>query len=79
MITIVQNSLFDNINQAITEAHIRFAFSDITGNEYVYTAEVRDVVQVYPEEAISFEIESVEDCEAKLAERIIQVFAKNGI
>ena len=73
LITIVQNNLFDNINQAITEAHIRFAFSDITGNEYIYTAEVRDVVQVYPEESVSFEIESVEDCEAKLDERIIQV------
>ena len=79
LITIVQNNLFDNINQAITEAHIRFAFSDITGNEYIYTAEVRDVVQVYPEESVSFEIESVEDCEAKLDERIIQVFAKIGI
>lgn len=79
LIIIVQNNLFDNINQAITGAHIRFAFSDMTGNEHVYVAEVSELVQLYPEETETFEIESVEDCEAKLDEKIIQIFAKTGI
>ena len=79
LIVIVQNNLFDDVSQAITGAHIRFAFSDITGNEYTHTADVSEAVRINPEETVTYRIESIEDSETKLDEKVIQYFVKSGI
>ncbi|QUA52562.1 hypothetical protein [Aristaeella lactis] len=79
LIIIVQNDLFDDVNQAITGAHIRFVFSDMIGNEYTYTADLSEAVRINPEEAVTFQIESIEDSETKLDENVIQYFMKSGV